>query len=142
VPRKWWLAMLATWLGGGCPPSLACIFRLPFFKYCHVGAGFLTLATLHTFPTTPSYRTRSLIPPITILNYQKRKKNTPFAFLWFLHPFAMGRLLRDVVASIALFSVVATEGKSVGERNHELLIRQTPVSTGLQNGWTYSGCYP
>lgn len=53
----------------------------------------------------------------------------------------MGRLFRDAVATLAFFSVVATEGKQVSVPQSNILIKRAPVTTGLPAGWQYGGCY-
>lgn len=122
---------------------LACTRTLPFYKHYRTRAHFLIFATLYTFSDdTLFYPADSLIliTPISRLSINT-KKTFPLRFLFLRsHPLAMGRTLRDIVAGIALLSVVATEGKPVSSGSHELMIRQAPA-TNLPSGWNYVGCY-
>ncbi|KAF3043100.1 hypothetical protein E8E11_007584 [Didymella keratinophila] len=52
----------------------------------------------------------------------------------------MGRVFRNIVAAVALLSVVATEGKRVSVPDSNFLIKRAPVpSPG--NGFSYLGCF-
>jgi hypothetical protein len=48
----------------------------------------------------------------------------------------MGRMACDIVAAVALFSVVATEGKRVSIPDSDILIKRAPVSSP-GNGFSY-----
>lgn len=53
----------------------------------------------------------------------------------------MRRVIRDAVATVALFSAVAIEGTPVGSEHVEVLKRQVPALS-VRAGWAYKGCYP